>query len=279
MAGAIGRGWRVNAALAVLVALLLALTWASLNDTAPETPGDPLAPLAVDAVTHVEIRRHGEAPIVLSGQGLDWRMHAPYAERAHGHRVRHLAGILTVPVHSRFPVPKGDLAPFGLDHPLGELQLNDLLIVFGGQEPITERRYVRIGGEIATIGDERTGQILGGAEGLVDNALVPADARIEVLTLPERVVRRSGTAWVAEPPMAEGEIDALLDAWRHAKAIWVSATKGDEPAAERFIGLQFADGERRRFEIEQEGGDLILLRRDVGLRYQLPGQQTDPLIR
>ncbi|MGB0712192.1 MAG: hypothetical protein ACPGUC_01410 [Gammaproteobacteria bacterium] len=277
--GALGRGWGLNAALGVVVLLLSALAWLSLNRTGVKAPGEPLARLSVDAVSHVEIRRRDDAPIVLSGAGLDWLMQAPYAERAHGHRVRHLAGILTTPVYSRFPVPEGDLAEFGLDRPLGELQLNDVLIVFGGLEPITGRRYVRLGKEIATIGDERTGQILGGPEALVDNALLPTGAGLTQLRLPGRTLRRAPAGWLADPPMGAAEINALLEAWRHAKAIWVSVAEGDEPASERYIELTFEDGVSRRYDIEQEGSDLILLRRDVGLRYQLPGQQTDPLIR
>jgi hypothetical protein len=53
-----------------------------------------------------------------------------------------------------------DLAKLGLDPPRITLQLNDLSIAFGDEDPIEHDRYVRIGDELLRVPDRFSARLL-----------------------------------------------------------------------------------------------------------------------
>ncbi len=139
---------RVNLALAVLAAALLALhLWPGAGqDAARLTSVDPAA------VQQVRIERADRLEIALERQAVGWRLTHPLEAPALPRRVEQLLAVARAPVHQAFAA-EGGLERYGLTRPAAVLQLDGLRVAFGDRDPSQRRRYTLIDGEVRVIDD------------------------------------------------------------------------------------------------------------------------------
>jgi hypothetical protein len=120
---------------------------------------------------------------------------------------------------------------------------------------------------------------------LVDNAILLPNSVLTQLDLPglrlqlqagewRQLPLSTATALSSQPQL--GEIKALIDAWVGAQALEVSQYGSD--VAESNIELFFADGAKMELEILARHPELILGRRDLGLRYHFSADQAEHLL-
>lgn len=141
----------INLGLLALVALLgtIAIYEPGLEEN--ETTKTPLTSLQPGEIHYIRLSNPGNPAIELEKREGSWYMTAPRKAPANDDKIEQLLGIATARSHSHFPLPKERLAEFGLDQPVVRLQLNDLVLEFGNNEPLQFRRYVRIGNELHLI--------------------------------------------------------------------------------------------------------------------------------
>jgi len=259
-----GRRGLVNLVLLGIVAVLAAIAY--LRPGGPSSADQvPLTRLSPDSVTRILIQRPPDTEILIERTPGGWRIRRPRERTADGPRIARLLQILATPSHRRFPVDPQRLGDYGLASPLARLTLDGELLEIGGTEPLGRLRYVRIANQIHLIDDLYLPLLLGPPESLVDHRLLPEGTRVAKATLPGGKIITRG----------EPGSDPWLDAWAGARAVQVAAapeTKGDET-----LVLQTAVGPEIRFELLTDGDWRLLVDRDRGLAYRLPGDS--PLLK
>lgn len=141
----------INIGLFVLVALLgaIAVYDPGLEEQTRTTL--PLTQLQPDEIHTIRLSNPGNLSIELEKRDGVWHMTAPRKAAANADKIRQLLGIAITASHSRFPLPKERLAEFGLEPASIRLQLNELVLEFGDNDPLNFRRYVRIGDQLHLI--------------------------------------------------------------------------------------------------------------------------------
>jgi len=260
------------AALAVLGAI------AYFEPGKKEPAETPLTRVDIDKVDTLTLQQ-GDKTIVLAKKDGHWWVSAPFSAPANDFRVRQLLEIAKAASDASYPLKPEELAKFELDKPIASLTVGDAVLVFGGADPINMRRYVRIGDALHLVRDDFSRHLTAQATDYVDKKLLPEDARIQEIVLPEWKARLGQDGkWVFEPPQEGGEahIGDLLTNWQSARAIDVKYL--DKAAEGQKLHIGLANGESVDFVIVQREPELLLARQDYGLQYEVVGEPARRLL-
>lgn len=270
------RVW-LNVIMLLLVVLLALVAYLEPGVDKPATL-PPLLSLTAEQVEHIRLQSRADRHIELERTGQGWMIIAPVRVAANSYRVETILELAQAHSYARYPATQSQ-ASFGLDPPRSSVRLNTVTIAFGDNEPLHHRRYVQIGDQVHLIDDRFYYVSQLALPALVDTALLPGDAEPVRLRLPGLVLDRASGDWQLEPAGKDVSMDALnalVQAWRHARAVRISAYEGDTPRST--IALAFADGSHLELEVLARSPELILGRRDLGLRYHFTAEQAEKLL-
>lgn len=266
----------INVVLLLLVAGLATLAYLRPGTEAPaDMPLIGLDPAQVQSIRIDNAR--GRIELVRSDGG--WRLREPDL-RADAFQTGILLDLLQARSERRYPLAEIDPADIGLDPPRAALHYDNTEIRLGNTEPLQDLRYVQYGDQVHLIQDRVPNLLTASATDLVSRRLLPEDAELEQLVLPEFTLMRTGTGgWdisPARPGVSADELQQLVDAWRSARALWVREDSGGNTRNE--VEVTLAGGERIRFGIRRSESDFVLVRQDLGLEYHLGTQQAGGLL-
>ncbi|BBA32500.1 putative uncharacterized protein [Methylocaldum marinum] len=264
----------LNLALLVLIAILGAVAFFEPGKKEPETT--PLVPVDENALAAVTLQN--KDTIKFEKQNGHWRLTAPFNAPANDIRVRQLIGIAEANSEAQYPISSEDLAKFDLDKPKATLILDTTTLKFGGSDPINMRRYVQIGDTLHLVGDDFFHHLTASATDYVDKKLLPEDAKINEIIIPglKATLGQDGK-WILEPPAGPDQsISDLLNAWNTARAIDVKRV--EQPIQADIVRITLAEGSPIEFHILQREPDLVLVREDLGLQYEVTGNATKRLL-
>lgn len=262
----------LNVVLLLLIAVLSLLAFYEPGKEAP-TPQPLLTPLARAEAEHFRLERPGAPVVVLTRVGESWRLQEPVDAPANDYRVNGMLDLLGTPTFNRFRADRDDLARYGLADPRAILTVNGALTVaFGETTPLDQRRYVRVGDDIALIADTHYYKLLGDPGAFASPRLLPEGAELTRLDLPDLSVSRDAQGrWQVEPAPAVDSADRpamLTDAWERARAIEVTLLEGAADGAP--VTVQLAGAETAIVFLKGEvDGDPVLIRPDLQLVYHL----------
>ena len=270
----------------LLVNLLLLVVVAILAAIAIYEPGIEkskaeavLTDIYPDAVNEIVIEQPDAKRIRLLKEDSGWQLEEPIAARANSFRIDSLLQIARAKSYASYPVQGMDLPRYELQPPKGQVSLNGTVIRFGGTEPIEHRRYVLVNDRVHLIADSHYYQSQLTLPALVDNALVPPGRTLRALHLPGVEIQHlSDGKWKAsgdKQKVSMDDINIMLDEWRQARALDVSAYENDSAIGQ--IRLDFTDGSSLTYELLSNGPDWILGRRDIGMRYHLSETEAGQL--
>ncbi|MCF6283348.1 MAG: DUF4340 domain-containing protein [Candidatus Polarisedimenticolaceae bacterium] len=137
--------------LLLLLPLLVAITWFQPGLDKPQI--HPLTQLPADRINTIQIRKKSGTLIKLQRESGGWMMQSPTPGAANSQRINELLGISQTESHLSFPAEDEKLAEYGLSPPRIVLQLNELQLLFGDNDPVYQRRYVKVAGQIHLIDD------------------------------------------------------------------------------------------------------------------------------
>ncbi len=161
--------WAVNLALLILVAVLGALAQREIEQERRILTLTGLDPARID---EIGLERPGKPSIRLLRDGSGWRMESPYQVAANAVRIARFTGIAATPVHRSLPETAA-AERVGVEPGRVRLTLDGLVLRVGDIEPIDQRRYVAVGGQIHLIDDGFHHHLVAAAEDYVDPLLVP----------------------------------------------------------------------------------------------------------
>ncbi|WP_434111739.1 DUF4340 domain-containing protein [Methylocaldum sp. GT1TLB] len=264
----------LNLALLIVIAVLAAVAFFEPGKEKPETT--PLAAIDENALTAITLQN--KDAITFEKQNGHWRLTKPFYAPANDIRVRQLIGIAEANSEAQYPVSADDLPKFELDKPKATLILDATTMKFGGSDPINMRRYVQIGDTLHLVNDDFFHHLTASATDYVDKKLLPEDAKIKEIFIPglKATLGQDGK-WILEPPAEPNQsISDLLNAWNTARAIDVKRV--EQPAQGDVIRITLAEGNPVEFFIMQREPDLLLVRPDLGLQYEVTGNAAKQLL-
>jgi len=267
-----------NLLLAVAVLALGALIWFAQQEP-PEVEPERLTTFSGADITRIEIRPARHADALLKRRGTEWWLVEPFTARADRVKVDAAIGLARARSQARYSASAVDTRQAGLDEPQLVLRINDIQLELGSTEPLHGRRFVRIGDSVHLIVDRYSYLLQGGVASLVSPQLLPTGARLREIELPGlHLLQRDGRWQLADGEVTSADaVQALVDEWRHARALRVSRSDGE--ADGESITLQLlGDAPPIRFILQRGEDEVLLIRPDLGLSYHFTPAVAERLL-
>jgi hypothetical protein len=269
------RAGRLNAALAVLVIVLVAFFY--LRPARDTIVDFPLSALKPDEVLSLTIERAGAERIVLEKKQDGWHVTAPFAARADASRVLQLLAIAQA--RAAHKLPADDPGRFGLAPPQARIVVAGQAFNFGLVNEITREQYVMSGNAVYAL-HPRFGMALPARA---------ADAASRQLfgshEVPERfeagrfTVAQADGRWTLMPgegDLSQDDLMRWVNEWRRASALRVeprSALKAREE-----IRIRLKDGGGFTLAVLTRAPELVLARSDETLQYHFRAELAERLL-
>lgn len=244
----------------------------------------PISQLSPESIAQLRIERTGQTTIELSkdAQG-HWQMKAPLQAPGNNFRLKQVLEILTQQPEHSYPASQMDLGQIGLTQPTLRLQLGTLKISFGDQNPLDQLRYIQIGNQVHLIKDEQFELLNGPVTGFVDSGLLPENARVSQISLPDgKVINNQNGKLQLTPTDDKISADALQELithWKNDRALTVTEFSGNEQSEGTIMIKLEGTPDPLRYDILSTEPELVLGRPDLRLRYHMTEGSLGKLMR
>ncbi len=277
----LGRRWKLNLALALLVAVLAALLFYTRGRE--EQAGTALFALAPEDVTRIRVERPGAAVLLFEKTGAGFQLVKPFAARVNDFNMRQLQRLAGLKSERAIVTARpADYARFGLDPPQARVWLDDEELAVGERHPLQSQRYVLYRGTVHLVPDYALAALFYEATQFLDTRLLEEGLELLALELPGFALERKNGTWQRRPPRKDLSSDRINDfvaEWRNAHALSVERAVGRRPS--RWVVLRVRRGERTetlRIGILARRPELVLWRQDEGLAYHFPSETAKRLL-
>lgn len=267
---------RANTNLILFIVLLLIISFIVLKPEL-DTHTSTLTNINKDKITQITIHRDGQN-IVVKKTNNQWRMIQPHNIRAHNFRIQSLLALLETDTYKPYDIKKIDLKTYGLDQPSAHIQFDDTHIYFGKTNPVNGMRYIQANNQMHLLLDNLYPLIRSQPTSFIDLSLLPPDAKINKLSLPDLTLSKSDNNWQITPQQSASadQIQTLLQNWSYAQAFAVHAYIKRKSLGH--IKINFEQATPIEFEITDDNPWIILARTDLGIEYHIDGSQKDKLL-
>lgn len=237
-----------------------------------------LSNLATESITRISIH-HREREAILERQDQQWRMTKPVDIAANQFRIKTLLNLLGTSSHAQYKTDGLDLEKYGLDQTNTYISFNDFKIVFGMLNPINQLRYVMAGNELHLIDDHYYPLLSSQIGTLIARELLPADANISQLILPELTLSRTATGlWQSSIDLPSDAIVEAIYQWTHKQAFAVHDYVQRESLGEIQVYLENVAAPIL-FSIADVEPWLIIARPELNIEYHFNLEDYDALLR
>lgn len=269
----------LNLALVIVVAILVALVYFKPGHK-PAAPPTVLTPLKAQDIQDIKIAQPDMPTVELVRHATGWEMTAPSPLPADQFQVQSLLDSLQAVVKSSFPAAHADLAKYGLNPAHVQLWLNGTEFDFGDTEPINNDRYVLSDGQVHLVSGLLFYRLNHRPYWWASKQLLPANAKITALQLPNATLALKGAQWQlspANPAVSADAIQTLIENWQNAQAIAVEKIGAGKSGGE--VAIEFAGQKNAlRFAIIKNPDFFVLARPDLGVQYELDNSQSGALL-
>lgn len=233
-------------------------------------PAVTLTNIQPDSIHVIHIKRRDLDDIIFQKQGGNWMMQRPFDLPAHPARMKTMLGLLQAHSYDHFSAPDNDLTPYMLALPAVSLVFNDTEIAFGNVNPLEKKlRYVLLKDTVHIINAGLFHQLRTSATFFLDTRLIPPDASIKAIQLPELNIQNTGTETLSD---AQHQI---INTWKQLESI--SVRKYAEIEAIDTIKIELNTGNFIELIIVSNRPNLILARPERGIQYHIGSDISDNL--
>lgn len=255
-----------------------ALLWL---DRPAEPKTETLTPLRGEQIDRIRITTPDQPAIELVRTDSGWQLTDPVTARADQATVNQVLRLASTPSKRHMTASQVDLGRLGLLEPVTAVQFDDApLIELGDNEAVKGFRYAQVDRDIHLINEPNLQALDGDYSDLISRRLLPPDARITRLTLPERQLSPSEQGgWNIEPATDAVSADAAqrtVDLWERTQAMWAGPAD-DTPAPETVV-IETADHGRFTFGLVAREPQLQLRRNDLGVAFHVGANRAAPLL-
>jgi len=261
----------------VLFFILLVLIGLILSGKDKNDSYIPLTEVNKDNISEITIYRENQN-IVLTKKNNVWRMTQPLNVLANEFRVKTLLALLNTNIDKQYNIDEVDLKTYGLQPPRAHIQFDQTHIYFGKTSPVNAMRYLQVNNKMYLLFDELYPLVSSQPTSFVDLSLLPQNAAIKNITLPDMQLIKSANSWNTKPEnIADADqIQTLLQNWRYAKAFAVHHIMERKTLGNIIIELE--NKQTIKFKITDTSPWLILARTDLNIEYHLDISQKEKLL-
>jgi len=257
----------------ILLALIGFISLGTYKDDSPAT----LTNIDKNSVSEITIHREKQN-IVLTKKNNAWRVTKPINILANEFRVNTLLALLNANTGRQYDIDKIDLKAYGLQQPRAHIQFDQTHIYFGKASPVNVMRYLQVNNKMCLLFDDLYPLIRSQPTSFIDLALLPPNASIKNITLPNVQLIKTDKNWKTKPEnIADADqIQQLLQNWLYAKAFAVHHFMKRKSLGE--IIIEFDNSQTIKFKITDTSPWLILARTDLDIEYHLDISQKEKLL-
>jgi hypothetical protein len=238
----------------------------------------PLTHIDKATIDQIEIT-HRDRVVRLAKIAAHWQMQAPVAIAANDFRIDNLLGLLATPAGSGYAAASLQLADYGLATPLTRIRFNQHVMAFGNSGVVNQQRYVLYQDKVFLIGEQFYALIASQLGTLVAPNLLPHDARINRLVLPEQTLEKTATGWRSS--RHDVSTDAIVETithWQRAQAFGVHDYFERKALGSIEVSMENQPSPLL-FTITDTDPWLIIARPEIGLEYHFNLESYDALLR
>ena len=263
--------------LAGLLALIVVYQPGIETEPVPQT----LTALSADGITRIQVTRTTREPLTFTRHVDTWVLAGSHELPASGFQIRTLLAVLQAQATRSYPADSLDLAALGLEPPQATLLLDDTRFDIGITETVDKLRYVQTGDTVFLVPDLYQHLINADWSSFVARRLLPANAKLTRLQLPELTLSlAAANQWQlspADPAISTAALQSLISNWEQATAYYVR--RYQDNATGETITLEFSNAAAPlTLHIVARTPELILARPDLGIQYYLQGSMEQALL-
>lgn len=237
-----------------------------------------LTELSATDINRIHIQ-HQQREIVLTKSDRQWRLTQPIEIAANQFRIKMLLSMLKTYSYAQYPTDDLKLEKFGLANSATSITFNDSKIEFGILNPISEYRYVKSGTLLHLIDDHFYPLISSQLGTLIATELLPVDAAISRLVLPDDTLSRDEQGhWQSRHALSSDAIAETIYQWTHKQAFAVHDYMPRESLGEIEVWLENSETPLR-FSITDDAPWLIIARPELKLEYHFNLEDYDALLK
>lgn len=244
----------LNLVLLATLGVLVLLIW---HELVPPPDHGRVGTRTAAEIDRIVVERADGEMLRLSRSWDRWQLHEPRMLPASLQHVEMVLALLDARSEVRYPASSLDLAVLGLSEPRLRVSLGDQVFVFGGIEPLSQRRYVLYRNEVFLILDTVSPLLLGPWWNFIDRSLLGREEEIVAVELSDGRL------------LVGADARALVERWRATSASIVRPVERAEGAAEPLVEMRLASGEAVRWYLAADGDQPRLVRPDLQLAYHI----------
>lgn len=265
----------INLALLVVVIALALIIFNSDNGSGKT---NPLTSLSKQEVTQIVIT-HRERKVTIVKQGEHWQLTQPVNIAANDFRVNNLLDILSTPSDANYDATSLMLADYKLDTPETRIRFNDTEIAFGITSQVNNRRYVLLNNEVHLINDQFYPLISSQIGTLISQYLLPRDAAVTKLVLPEQTLTKTASGWQSSnTEIIPDKLVETIEHWKNSQAFGVHNYYARKSLGSIEVTVE-DQSELIKFEVTDIDPWLIIARPELDLEYHFNLEFYDRLLR
>lgn len=272
---------RLNLLLLAIVLVLGAGAW--MAHQKKSQPKATLTPIAAEGVERIVLDWPGSPRIELQRRNGNWFLQQPVQGRADRFEAVGASSLASTEVQERLEGSDVDLKQLGLDPPDHTVTLNDVVVEFGGSDPLQSRRYVRVGTEVKLIEEPATAALdKDYADLLSKDLFAPGDELVKIELPALTLTKDDQGAWTAPAGTANATpaaLKAIADGWKDAAAMWNEAAADAAEGEGGAVRITLRDGRRVDYRIVATDPQLSLYAPALKVRHQLSKALVDTLLR
>ncbi|MEE9343789.1 MAG: hypothetical protein V3V12_09170 [Gammaproteobacteria bacterium] len=264
--------WIINILLLLSIGILTLISY--YKPGVNSTDKNLLTHLQPEDISRISIRNPLFADIDLYKENDIWFIKADKPITADSTRVIALTQLASQAIKYDYSTEQMEPEKIGLSPPRSTITLNDQAIRFGSIDAIESLRYVQSNNKIALIPDNYQQQIHADRLYFVSPRIVQTGQRIQSIQLPGLTVTHTDHKWLTVPDTQESDssITQFIAQWEKASAINMEDYKPIEKNRQIILYLR-QPREMIHLDILASETSLVVGRRDIGLQYNLGGNQ------
>ena len=269
-----------------LVLLLAALGLALVADFKPGVkPADVPLPITTrltpEQAGSIAVERFSRDPLKFNKRDGRWFLLADNRELpAADFQVQAMLRLLVATATRHYPAASLDLASLGLKPPQARVVMDNVDFRFGTTDALGNQRYVQVADSVYLIDDQYQHLLNADWSNFVSRQLLEGRGTITRLELPDMTLAYSDDGhWRLDPAKEAVGADALqtlIENWQNATALLTRRYEGGTSGESVTVRTRGSDAPLV-LRIVSRKPDLILVRPDWGIQYQLPGSEADSL--
>jgi hypothetical protein len=223
--------------------------------------------------------KHNKRVIALKKDKGGWRMIEPINISTNSFRVDSILKLLKTASHGQYVIDDLDLEKYGLDQPATSIKFDDIEISFGITNPVSNYRYVKTNEKIHLIDDFYYPLLSSQIGTLVARTLLPKDAKIKKLILPENILELDKDGiWTSRQSISTDAIVETIRSWKNDQAFGVHNYIDRKSLGDIEVHLSNQD-EPIKFKITDDDPWLVIARPDLDIEYHFNTEFYNSLLK